>query len=82
LKNLALVGRYGSGKTQIAINIAISWVREYSSLNIALIDLDVVNPYFRSRELAHELEKLGIEMVLPQKDFILSEAPALPSLLP
>ncbi len=78
MKNLVLIGSYGSGKTQIAINMAINWVQEFSSWKVALVDLDVVNPYFRSRELAEKLEKKGIDMVLPQRDFILSEAPALP----
>ncbi len=78
MKNLVLIGSYGSGKTQIAINMAINWLTEYSSWKIALVDLDVVNPYFRSREVAEELEKKGIDMVLPQRDFVLSEAPALP----
>jgi hypothetical protein len=77
MKNLILIGSYGSGKTQLAINFAMEWVNVYDSYKITLIDLDVVNPYFRSRELANKLEKMGINMVLPQKDFMLSEAPAL-----
>ena len=79
MKNLILVGSYGSGKTQLAINIAIDWQQRYKDDTIALIDLDVVNPYFRSREMAEELEARGIIMVLPQKDFVLYEAPALPA---
>ncbi len=78
MKNLILIGSYGSGKTQLAINLAHDWVKNYASCEIALIDLDIVNPYFRSRELAEELGEKGIKMILPQKDFVLSEAPALP----
>lgn len=78
MKNLILIGSYGSGKTQLAINLAISWLKQEKLTKVSLIDLDIVNPYFRSRELATELEELGVEMILPQKDFILTEAPALP----
>ncbi len=52
-----LTGHYGSGKSEIAINLAIQ-----DELN-ALIDLDIINPYFRSRSARKLLEANGIELI-------------------
>jgi MinD-like ATPase involved in chromosome partitioning or flagellar assembly len=41
-------GHYGSGKTNIAVNAAISLKEKYD--NVALADLDIVNPYFRTKD--------------------------------
>ncbi len=56
-----IVGHYGSGKTEFAVNYAV----RLSELGkkVVLADLDVVNPYFRSREKADELENLGIKVI-------------------
>ncbi|WP_352169483.1 ATP-binding protein [Proteiniborus sp. MB09-C3] len=56
-----IVGHYGSGKTEFAVNYAV----KLSELGkkVVLADLDVVNPYFRSREKTDELEKLGIKVI-------------------
>jgi Ni2+-binding GTPase involved in maturation of urease and hydrogenase len=43
-----VVGSFGSGKTEIAINYSI-YCRK-SCANVAIVDLDIVNPYFRTRE--------------------------------
>ena len=43
-----IIGHYGSGKTEFAVNFAIKLAEEKKKT--AIIDLDVVNPYFRSRE--------------------------------
>ena len=52
-----LTGYYGSGKSEIAVNLAVQ-----KHIDI-LVDLDIINPYFRSRELAKELEEFGIESI-------------------
>lgn len=56
-----IVGHYGSGKTEFAVNYAV----KLSELGkkVVLADLDVVNPYFRSREKTEELENLGIKVI-------------------
>ena len=55
-----IVGHYGSGKTEFAINYALHLVRQ--GLKTALVDLDIANPYFRSRERQELLEQEGIAL--------------------
>jgi len=58
-----ITGHYGSGKTEFALNLALSSPRVCSSLQkTALIDLDIVNPYFRSREYRSLLEDAGVSL--------------------
>ena len=61
-----IIGHYGSGKTEFAVNYAVKLARMCDK-KVALADLDVVNPYFRSREVASELEKEGIEVISSAK---------------
>lgn len=57
-----IVGHYGSGKTEFAINYAIKLSQELdSSRKVAIADIDVVNPYFRSREKEELLKGYNIE---------------------
>mgnify|MGYP000228588743 CR=1 FL=1 len=55
-----LVGNYGSGKTELAIAIARTQRARVPEGRIALVDLDIVNPYFRSAEQHALLEAEGI----------------------
>ncbi|MDM8534052.1 ATP-binding protein [Clostridiaceae bacterium HSG29] len=57
-----IIGHYGSGKSEFAVNYAMK-LSKISDKKIALADLDVVNPYFRSRERAEILENEGIEVI-------------------
>jgi hypothetical protein len=52
-----LTGYYGSGKTETATNLAVRFQADY------LIDLDVINPYFRSRELKDILDQSHIKVI-------------------
>lgn len=56
-----ITGHYGSGKTEFALNYALK-LRSMGK-KVALADLDVVNPYFRSRERETLLEEKGIELL-------------------
>lgn len=56
-----IIGHYGSGKTEFAINYALELAKE--KVKLALADLDVVNPYFRSREKQQLLEDQGIKVI-------------------
>lgn len=61
-KRLTLfAGHYGSGKTNIALNYAV-WLRE-KGLSVTMADLDIVNPYFRTKDSEEALNKLGIELI-------------------
>ena len=54
-------GHYGSGKTNIAVNYALRLARE--GKRVALGDLDIVNPYYRAKDSAKELEERGIRVI-------------------
>ncbi len=56
-----VVGHYASGKTEFSINYAVKLAK--MDKKVALVDLDVVNLYFRSREKKEFLEKLGIKVI-------------------
>ncbi|SHE72379.1 hypothetical protein [Desulforamulus putei] len=70
------VGNYGSGKTELSINYALDLARQ--GQQVALVDLDIINPYFRSREKADLLESQGVHVVLPPAEYVMSEVPAMP----
>lgn len=61
---IVFTGRFGSGKSETAINYAVSLAQERSG-GVILIDLDIVTPYFRSRETAEGLLDLGVQVVAP-----------------
>lgn len=56
-----IIGHYGSGKTEFSVN----YVAKLAQMNkkALLVDLDVVNLYFRSREKAKELKDMGIKLI-------------------
>ncbi|MBQ6065847.1 MAG: hypothetical protein IJK89_03420 [Clostridia bacterium] len=54
-------GHYGSGKTNIAVNFAFALKRQ--GKQVAVADLDIVNPYFRSKDSETELAEAGIELI-------------------
>ena len=59
---LVLTGNYGSGKTELALNLGLYFAQQCKT---TLVDLDIVNPYFRSGEKAEEMEKAGVRMLMP-----------------
>ena len=77
-KRLTLfAGHYGSGKTNIAVNYAVRLAREGKKVCIA--DLDIVNPYFRTKDSEAELTREGIELISPQFANSNVDLPALPA---
>lgn len=72
---IVVVGNYGSGKTEVTINLAIE--RKKSGLDVAVVDLDLVNPYFRTREARNLLTGSGIELVLPPEKMLHADLPLL-----
>ncbi|MCL2670843.1 MAG: hypothetical protein FWF10_02270 [Clostridiales bacterium] len=73
-----ITGHYGSGKTEFAVNFALQLAQAGGSVTLA--DLDIVNPYFCSRERKAELEAAEVRTILPSKGH--GDLPALnPALL-
>ncbi len=68
-------GNYGSGKTEIAVNLAAC--RKLQGTDVRIADLDLVNPYFRTREARKQLAELGIEVVLPPEQYMQADLPIL-----
>ena len=73
---LLLCGHYGSGKTNIAVNLAQALKRECPTVTLA--DLDIVNPYFRSKDSAQDLEAAGIRLICSRYANSNVDIPALP----
>ncbi len=62
MKRLTLfAGHYGSGKTNIAVNYAMMLKRQ--GYDVIIADLDIVNPYFRTKDSEKELNEMGIELI-------------------
>lgn len=74
-KFVVLTGNYGSGKTELALNLALASSRLGST---TLVDLDIVNPYFRSGEKAEELREAGVRVLMPTFAMTTVDVPALP----
>ncbi len=73
---VAVVGHFGSGKTEFCVNFALERAKHHK--NTALVDLDIANPYFRSRERRDLLEGAGIKVYGSfYKREIAAELPAL-----
>jgi hypothetical protein len=68
-----LVGHFGAGKSEIAVNLAFGWRARGGAVTV--VDLDVVKPYFRSRLLRDEMQARGITLVVPQDDRFYADLP-------
>ena len=71
-----LSGHYGSGKTNIAVNLAFELKK--SCERVAIADIDIVNPYFRTKDSEKELEQAGIKLICSQYANSNLDIPALP----
>ena len=69
-------GHYGSGKTNIAVNYALELSRERE--NVVIADLDIVNPYFRTKDSEAVLQKNGIRLISSAYANSNVDTPALP----
>ncbi|MBQ2841900.1 MAG: hypothetical protein IJE72_02560 [Clostridia bacterium] len=70
-------GHYGSGKTNISVNYALWLKKEHEKVVIA--DLDIVNPYFRSKDSKKYLESKGIHLISSEFANSNVDVPAMPS---
>ena len=71
-----VVGHFGSGKTEFSVNYALHLAESYD--NVALADLDVVDPYFRSRECAPLLAERGIRLISSAQTCRDADLPSMP----
>lgn len=64
MKKITIItGHYGSGKTNFSVNLAVKAAEEGKS--VAVVDLDIVNPYFRTADFKQLFENKGIKLVAP-----------------
>lgn len=70
------VGHYGSGKTEYSVNYALHLKKTHDK--VFLVDLDIVNPYFRSNDVRALLENAGITVIAPDYAGTNVDIPALP----
>ena len=77
-KRLTLfAGHYGSGKTNIAVNYALRLAA--TGKKVCIADLDIVNPYFRTKDSEQELKDAGIDLISPKYANTNVDLPALPA---
>ena len=69
-------GHYGSGKTNVAVNYAL-WLKEKSE-NVVIADLDIVNPYFRTKDSMKVLSEKGVRLISSEYANSNVDVPALP----
>ncbi|HHV60211.1 MAG TPA: hypothetical protein GXX49_08010 [Clostridiaceae bacterium] len=70
-------GHFGSGKTEISVNFAANLIKE--GLKTAIVDLDIVNPYFRTAVVQKKMEKAGVRVIVPRYANTNVDIPALPA---
>lgn len=72
-----ITGHYGTGKTEFSVNLALQLAAEGHQVMMA--DLDIVNPYFRSRERKAQLQNAGIRLISSSQACSDADVPALPA---
>lgn len=72
---VVIVGNYGSGKTEVAINLALASRQHEPAVRV--VDLDLVNPYFRTREARALLQAHDVEIILPPAPYLHADLPIL-----
>lgn len=61
---IAITGHYGSGKTNLAVNLAVDYAR--AGDRVTIIDMDIVNPYFRTADFSGLFGRCGIKLIAPR----------------
>ncbi|MFO7896712.1 MAG: hypothetical protein R6U84_07255 [Candidatus Cloacimonadales bacterium] len=70
---IIVIGAYGSGKSEYAINLARQY--QLAGEQVTLVDMDVVNPYFRSRDVQEKFAEIGIEVIAPEGEYKHADLP-------
>ena len=71
-----LAGHYGSGKTNLAVNLALEMAKKYP---MVIGDLDIVNPYYRTKDSKEVLEDAGIDLIASPYANTNLDIPAIPA---
>jgi hypothetical protein len=75
-KHIIVVGHYGTGKTNIAVNLALDLAK---TEEVCLVDCDIVNPYFRSTDNKDILEEADVKVLSPNFANTNLDTPSLPA---
>ncbi len=70
-RTILILGHYGSGKTEFSVNYALHMKEKKE--HVAILDFDIANPYFRSRERQQMLEKTGIDIYFNEYGYDIAE---------
>ena len=76
LKLILVCGHYGCGKTNFSINLASGLSRRGKKRTV-LVDMDIVNPYFRSGDYEDILKKHSVELIAPVFSATTVDAPCI-----
>ena len=74
-----VIGAYGSGKSEIAVNMSLAQRRAFPDRKLLIADLDIINPFYRSSDCAPALEEAGIRVISPMYAGSNVDAPVLPA---
>ena len=72
-----ICGHYGTGKTNLSLNLALEAAKE--GQKVTLVDMDLVNPYFRSSDYAAQLQHENIRIIAPVYANSNVDVPSLPA---
>lgn len=73
-----IIGAYGSGKSEIAVNMSLAQRKALPDKKLLIADLDIVNPFYRSSDCADALKEAGVRLVTPLYAGSNVDAPVLP----
>ena len=76
-KLIIITGHYGSGKTNVAVNLAVKLNND--GKKVTIVDMDIVNPYFRTADSALMLADKGIKCIIPEFANSNIDLPAIPA---
>ena len=60
-----IIGAYGSGKSEIAVNMSLAQRKSLPDKKLLIADLDIVNPFYRSSDCGAVLEEAGVRLITP-----------------